>query len=215
MMREPRPPARWSPASLVALAVTALALSGAVVAHVAFLFLGVAPANAVSVHHHEGIDAYVQPEFAQDWKLFAPNPMQRNDAVGVRVTTVDADGRPRLSDWINLTDQDVEAIRGHLAPSHVDQNMLRRAWDSYVATHSVQGDLPKGARGELTGTYLKRVVLQRTGATWEGGRITSMQVAGRFTLIDPPAWSREAPPDTTEYRMLPWWPVAPQDFREL
>ncbi len=71
-MREPRPTARWSPASLVALAVTALALSGAVVAHVAFLFLGVAPANAVSVRHHEGIDAYVQPEFAQDRKLFAP-----------------------------------------------------------------------------------------------------------------------------------------------
>lgn len=214
-MREPRHPARWSPASTVALAVSALTLSGALLAHLGFVFLGVAPANAVSVRHHEGIDAYVQPEFAQDWKLFAPNPMQRNDAVGVRVTTVDADGRTRLSDWINLTDQDIESIRGAVAPSHVDQNMLRRAWDSYVATHSVQGDLPKGARGELTGTYLKRVVLQRVGAVRDGGRVTSMQVAGRFTLIDPPAWSREEPSDTTEYRMLPWWPVVPQDFRKL
>ncbi len=210
-----RHPAQWSPVSVAALAVTALTLIGALLVHLAFVFLSVAPANAVSVHHHEGIDAYVQPEFGQDWKLFAPNPMQRNDAVGVRVSTLGEDGRPHVSDWVNLTAEDVEVIRGNIAPSHVDQNMLRRAWDSYVATHSLEGDLPKGVRGALTGDYLKRVVLQRVGRTWEGDRIVSVQVAGRYTLVDPPAWSSEEPPDTTDYRMLPWWPVNQQDHRGL
>ncbi|WP_225801249.1 DUF5819 family protein [Streptomyces sp. NK15101] len=209
------PPVPWSRGARVTLAAAALALAGALLVHLAFVFLSIAPANALSVRHRDAIDAYVQPEFGQDWKLFAPNPMQRNDAVGVRVNTLGPDGRYHQSEWINLTAQDIEAIHGNPAPSHVDQNMLRRAWDAYVATHSLKGDRPKGARGALTRDYLERVVLQRIGSTWNGGRIVAVQVGGRFTLVDPPEWSSETPSDTTDYRLLPWWTVTEQDHRSL
>ncbi|MEU0400094.1 DUF5819 family protein [Streptomyces sp. NPDC006197] len=208
-------PVPWSRGALVALAATALTLVGALLVHLAFVFLSVAPANALSVKHRDAVDAYVQPEFGQDWKLFAPNPMQRNDAVGVRVNTLGPDGLYHVSEWINLTARDIEAVRGNPAPSHTDQNMLRRAWDAYVATHSLRDDRPKGARGRLTRDYLERVVLQRTGRTWEGARIVSVQVAGRFTMVDPPAWSSEPASDTTDYRLLPWWTVTEQDHRNL
>ncbi|WP_318208838.1 MULTISPECIES: DUF5819 family protein [unclassified Streptomyces] len=217
---EPVPPARdeaprWSRVSVAALTTTAALLACALVTHLGMLFLSVAPPNALTVEHHDTVDAYVQPEFGQDWKLFAPNPMQRNEAVGARVNTLAANGRPRASEWINLTDRDIETIRGNPAPSHVDQNMLRRAWDTYIATHSVTDDRPKGARGTMARDYLKRVVLQRLGRTWQGERIVSLQVGGRFTMVDPPAWSSEQPSDTTEYRLLPWWTVTDQDHRSL
>ncbi|MEU3254240.1 DUF5819 family protein [Streptomyces sp. NPDC006997] len=208
-------PGRWSRKAVTLLAATALTLAGALLVHLALVFLSIAPDNAASAAHRETIDAYVQPEFGQDWKLFAPNPMQRNDAVGVRMRTRSPDGRYHVSDWTNLTAQDIKTVRGNPAPSHLHQNMLRRAWDAYVANHSLKNDIPKGARGKLTGDYLKRVVLQRTGRTWNGGRIISVQVAGRFTLVDPPGWSPEAPSDTTDYRLLPWWPVTEQDYRGL
>ncbi|MFK0238412.1 DUF5819 family protein [Streptomyces vinaceus] len=208
-------PDRWSRKAVTSLAATALTLAGALLVHLALVFLSIAPANAASAAHRNTIDAYVQPEFGQDWKLFAPNPMQRNDAVGVRMRTRSADGRYHVSDWVNLTAQDIETVRGNPAPSHLHQNMLRRAWDAYVANHSLKNDIPKGARGRLTGAYLKRVVLQRTGRSWNGGRIVSVQVAGRFSLVDPPSWSPETPSDTTDYRLLPWWPVTEQDNRGL
>ncbi|MGA5191820.1 DUF5819 family protein [Streptomyces exfoliatus] len=217
---EPAPPARdeprrWSRASVAALTATAVLLGGALVTHLSMIFLSVAPPNALSVEHGDTVDAYVQPEFGQDWKLFAPNPMQRNEAVGARVNTLAADGRPHASEWINLTDRDIETIRGNPAPSHADQNMLRRAWDAYIATHSVTDNRPKGVRGAMTGDYLKRVVLQRIGRTLNGERIVSLQVGGRFTMVDPPAWSSEQPSDTTDYRLLPWWKVTDQDYRSL
>ncbi|MFE2562063.1 DUF5819 family protein [Streptomyces sp. NPDC059352] len=217
---EPAHPTRdkacpWSRASVAALAATAVLLACALVTHLGMIFLSVAPPNALSVRHHDTIDAYVQPEFGQDWKLFAPNPMQRNEAVGVRVNTRGEDGRHHLSEWINLTHRDIEAVRGNPAPSHADQNMLRRAWDSYIATHSLTDDRPKGARGAMTRDYLERVVLQRIGRTWNGERIVALQVGGRFTMVDPPAWSSEQPSDTTDYRLLPWWTVTDQDHRSL
>ncbi|WAZ19058.1 DUF5819 family protein [Streptomyces cinnabarinus] len=174
-----------------------------------------APTNAVSLKHRARIDAYVRPEFGQDWRLFAPNPQQRNEAVGVRLRSAGENGAPALSGWVNLTAEDVETIRGSLAPSHAHQNMLRRAWDGYVNSHSLKDHPRSGPLSELSRTYLKRVVLQRIGREWQGRRIVAIQVAGRFTDVPPPSWHQEKAPDTTAYRMLPWWPVTDQDYREL
>ncbi|WP_406863856.1 DUF5819 family protein [Streptomyces sp. HUAS MG47] len=190
-------------------------LAAALLTHLAMVFLSLAPTNAVSSKHRARIDAYVQPEFGQDWRLFAPNPQQRNEAVGVRLRTTSANGTPVLSGWVNLTAEDVERIRGSLAPSHAHQNMLRRAWDGYVNSHSPKDRPRRGPLSELSRTYLKRVVLQRMGREWQGRQIVGIQVAGRFTAVAPPSWHPEQAPDTTTYRVLPWWPVTDQDYREL
>lgn len=205
---------RWSRWSAAVLIGTALTLAGATVLHLAMLFLNVAPSNALTARHGERINAYVYPEFGQDWKLFAPNPQQRNEAVGVRLRIGGAGGPARTSRWINLTARDIEEIRGSLAPSHVHQNMLRRAWDRYAASHD-DGDRRKPREDDVTAAYLKRVVLQRIGREWRGEPVTGVQIAGRFTVVSPPAWSSEAEPRTTDYRVLAWWPVTDRDYRGL
>lgn len=104
---------------MAVLAVTAVSLVGALLLHLTMIFLTVAPFNAVKARNGEVVQAYVQPEFGQDWKLFAPNPKQRNDAIDARLRTVGEGGGRRVSEWINNTAQDVQAIQGSLAPSHV------------------------------------------------------------------------------------------------
>ncbi|MFH9860561.1 DUF5819 family protein [Streptomyces sp. NPDC017202] len=204
----------WSRVSVGALAATALLLTGALLAHVVLIFLILAPTNALTAHHQKTVDSLVRPQFGQDWKLFAPNPKQRNDSVGVRLRTIDAGGTGHVSGWINLTAQDVAAIKGDPAPSHVTQNMLRTAWDGAESWHD-RDNRPKGARGVLADEYLKRIALQRLGRRWQGERITGVQFAGRYMMVPPPSWSSEKTSDTTAYRVFPWWPVTDQDYRGL
>lgn len=194
--------------------LTAVTLAGAALVHLSLVFLSIAPANAIIAQHGKRIDAYVYPEFGQDWKLFAPNPLQRNDAVSVRVRTGDDGGTVRTSDWVGITDQDLAAIRGNPAPSHVQQNMLRRAWDNYVNTHGQQpGTDP--LRSEVATDYLKRIVLQRMGREWDGEPVVGLQIGVRMTMVPPPAWSSEKEPGPPAFRTLRWWTVTDQDYRGL
>ncbi|MEU6540794.1 DUF5819 family protein [Streptomyces sp. NPDC047000] len=200
--------------SIGLLASTAVVLATALLVHVTMIFLTLAPANVLKTRDQALIDSYVQPEFGQDWKLFAPNPKQRNDAIGVRLRTTGAHRVQHVSGWVNLTDQDVTAIKGDPAPSHTSQNMLRIAWDNSEALHGPDNQ-PKGVRGVVAGAYLKRIVLQRVGHRWRGETITAVQIAGRYTMVPPPSWTGEETPDTTTYRVLPWWPVTGQDYKGL
>lgn len=206
---------RWSRTSVGLLTATAALLVGALLVHLTMIFLVLSPPNAITATHRDTIQSYIQPEFGQDWKLFAPNPKQRNDSIGARFqTTGNGRSTPRLSEWINITAQDLAAIRGSLAPSHVHQDMVRRAWDD--ATSGLGTDeRPKNRRGEIDVEYLKRIVLQRIGREWQGERIVGVQIAGRYTMVQPPSWSSEKSSDTTTYRVLPWWPVTDQDYKGL
>src|SRR2546427_266272 len=67
---------RASGLSSVSLIIIALTVVGVVVGaavHSGMLFLSYAPSNPFSEQHAAGINTYVSPEFAQGWKLFAPN----------------------------------------------------------------------------------------------------------------------------------------------
>ena len=62
------------------------------------------------------IDDYVYPEFEQNWKLFAPNPLQQNIAVQARAEIANDDGTAKTTGWFDLSAQDGEAIDHNLAP---------------------------------------------------------------------------------------------------
>ncbi|HEX5568314.1 MAG TPA: DUF5819 family protein [Streptomyces sp.] len=194
--------------------MTALALACVTLVHLAMLFLNVAPPNAVTARYGKTVNAYVYPEFGQDWKLFAPDPKQRNDAVVVRVRTEEEDGAHRTWAWTDLTARDIDAIRGSLAPSHVHQNMLRRAWDDYAGRHGL-GDQNTNRRGELSAAHLKRVVLQRVGRQWQGRPVVAVQVRGVFAVVPPPSQVSKTGPVDITHRTLPWWSVTDQDYRGL
>ncbi|MET8023982.1 DUF5819 family protein [Streptomyces avermitilis] len=196
---------RYQIAAALALAVVAVA--GCV--HVAMVFLHVAPANTVTKQHGRAIDDWIYPEFEQNWKLFAPNPLQQNIAVQVRAEVRTDDGGHRTTGWYDLSALDGAAIDGNLLPSHTQQNELRRAWDFYLATHDNE-NRPAGMRGDLSQRYLRSIVglrLEREHAAGRGEAVLSVQVRSSTTNVQPPRWSNEKVSDKPMYRVLPWWPV--------
>ncbi|MFE2964782.1 DUF5819 family protein [Streptomyces sp. NPDC059340] len=199
--------------------VAALALAVvAVVAcvHLGMVFLHVAPSNTVTKQHGRAIDDWIYPEFEQNWKLFAPNPLQQNIDVQVRAQVRGADGGITETGWYDLSALDGAAIDGNLLPSHTQQNELRRAWDFYTGTHDNQ-NRPVGLRGDLSQRYLRRVVvlrLDREGAGGKGAVVESVQVRSRTTNVPPPKWSEEQVSDTPVLRELPWWTVPEEDVTD-
>jgi hypothetical protein len=211
---DPYPEARTGVAALslryqigVALALAAVAVG--VCVHLGMVFLHVAPPNTLTKRHGKAVYEWINPEFEQNWMLFAPNPLQQNIAVQVRAEVRTADGGARTTGWYDLSAQDGRAIDGNLLPSHTTQNELRRAWDFFVATHD-GSNRPTGLRGALSETYMRRIVVLRLGredAAGKGGVIERVQVRSRTTNVRPPEWSREQISDKPSYRELSWWSV--------
>ncbi|MER6707651.1 DUF5819 family protein [Streptomyces fumanus] len=202
---------RYQVGAALALAVVAVT----VCVHIGMTFLHVAPANTVTKRHGRAIEEWIYPEFEQNWKLFAPNPLQQNVAVEVRAELRTADGGIRTTGWYGLSAQDGRAIDGNPVPSHTQQNELRRAWDFYVATHD-SGNRPVGVRGSLSEAYLRRIAvmrLDRAGASRPGDVLDRVQFRSRATAVTPPRWSGERLTDRSETRELPWWRV-PADEAE-
>ncbi|MGW2615979.1 DUF5819 family protein [Streptomyces sp. NPDC001500] len=196
---------RYQVCAALALAVVAVA----VCLQVGMVFLHVAPSNTVTKAHGEAIDDWIYPEFEQNWKLFAPNPLQQNISVQVRAQVRTADGGSRTTGWYDLSAQDGRAIDGNLVPSHTQQNELRRAWDFFTATHD-NDNRSVGVRGALAETYLRRIVvlrLERGGLTAGGGAVERVQVRSRTTNVTPPKWSTEKVSTSPVYRELSWWSV--------
>ncbi|MFF9690648.1 DUF5819 family protein [Streptomyces sp. NPDC014623] len=181
-------------------------------AHIAMIFLHVAPSNTLTKQHGEVVEDWVFPEFEQNWKLFAPNPLQQNISVHVRAEVADngADGSS-VTRWFNLSRDDGERIRGNLLPSHIDQNELRRAWDFYTGSHDSE-NRPNGLRGELSERYIRRIVMLRLAEHGYGGAVERIQVRSEVRPVGAPAWSGEKISTRPEYRELPWWTVTPSDL---
>ncbi|MGV9895018.1 DUF5819 family protein, partial [Streptomyces tendae] len=197
---------RYQVGAVVALAVVAVA----VCAHIGMVFLHLAPSNTLTKQHGDVVDEWVFPEFEQNWKLFAPNPLQQNVSVQVRAEVSTADGEIRTTGWYDLSAEDGRAIDGNPLPSHTQQNELRRAWDFFVASHD-SDDRPVGLRGTLSETYLRRIALlrlDRDGAAGPGGVVERVQYRSRTTNVEPPPWSGEKVSDRPTVRELPWWSVS-------
>jgi len=196
---------------VVAIAVAVVMVTVAV--HLAMVFLHVAPENTVTRQHGEAVDDYVYPEFEQNWKLFAPNPLQQNIAVQARALIARPDGNTATTGWTDLSARDGAGIRHSLAPSHTQQNELRRGWEFFSTTHDSKGR-PVGDRGELSQQYIKRIVLWRLGTEIDGGTVERVQVRSAVTPVPPPPFSdgNEKTDRRTEYRAQPWWQVSSADM---
>ncbi|GGW53521.1 hypothetical protein GCM10010503_33450 [Streptomyces lucensis JCM 4490] len=201
--------AALSPRYQIGAALALAAVAVAVCVHLLMVFLSLAPANTVTKKHGEAIEEWIYPEFEQNWKLFAPNPLQQNIAVQVRAEVRMKDGALRTTGWTDLSAQDGAAIEGNPVPSHTQQNELRRAWDFFVSTHSTD-NRPVALRGALSEQYLRRIVvmrLYRDDPTSKEGVIQRVQVRSSSTNVQPPKWSGERVSDKPVHRVLPWWSV--------
>lgn len=193
-------------------AALALAVLGVLACvHVSMVFLHVAPSNTLTKQHGEVVDDWIYPEFEQNWKLFAPNPLQQNVAVEVRAEVEGSGGARTTTDWINLTGEDGAAIRGNPFPSHVDQNELRRGWDFFTGSHD-ERNRPEGVRGQLSERYLRRIVMLRLEDHRLGGPVERIQLRSASTAVAAPVWSKEKISTTPSYRVFPWWTVTSADL---
>ncbi|MER5462889.1 DUF5819 family protein [Streptomyces sp. NPDC002668] len=211
---EPAPATGMAALSLpyqVAAAVSLAIVGTLACVHLAMVFLHVAPSNTVTKQYGEAVDGWVYPEFEQNWKLFAPNPLQQNVAVQVRAEYTVSDGSRRSSDWIDLTAEDAGAIRGNLLPSHVQQNELRRGWDFYVNSHD-NDNRPNGLRGQLSESYVRRIVMQRLETHDLGGPVERIQLRSSTRSVKAPEWSDEKIDTRPVHRVLPWWTVTAGDL---
>ncbi|MYY04874.1 MULTISPECIES: DUF5819 family protein [unclassified Streptomyces] len=191
-------------------AAVALAVCGVIACvQLAMVFLHVAPSNTLTKQHGAAVDEWIYPEFEQNWKLFAPNPLQQNVAVQVRTELAGPDG-PRTTAWTDLSAEDGRAIRGNLLPSHVQQNELRRAWDFYVGSHDDQ-NRANGLRGSLSERYVRRLVMLRLTGHHDGETILRIQVRSEVRAVAAPEWSDEKISTGPSYRVLPWWKVEAAD----
>ncbi|MFF0555721.1 DUF5819 family protein [Streptomyces sp. NPDC004266] len=184
--------------------------------HLAMVFLHVAPSNTLTKRHGEAVGDWIYPEFEQNWKLFAPNPLQANISVEVRAELAGADGGRRTTGWIDLTAQDIEGIRHNPMPSHAQQNQLRRAVDFYLNTHD-DDNSPNGLRGTLSEQYIRRIAMLRLGAV-EGpdGRTVGpdarrIQLRTVSRTVPAARWSTERTRTTPSYRDFPWWTITDAD----
>lgn len=212
---ESRPLAALSLPSRIIIGVAACVVAVVVAIHLAMMFLHVAPSNTLSKQQGGLISDYVYPEYEQNWKLFAPNPLQQNIAVQVRGQLRTGDGTVRTTGWTDLTARDGRAILHNPLPSHTQQNQLRRAWELFSSSHNAQ-NRPVGTRGELSERYIRRLVLARMEGEWTrgGGRVEQIQVRSQTTAVTPPPWSSEKISDKPVYRVLPWWQVTADDLPE-
>jgi hypothetical protein len=199
----------------VGLGVALVAVTVAVVLHLGAIFLFLAPSNQLSQSYQKQINSHVYPEFEQNWQLFAPNPLQVNIHVEARVQTLAADGVHAQSSWIDLTAQDIDAIKDNPAPSHLHQNLIRRAWDYYAGWHDAQSEAGTGSGAGLSEQYLKRLALQRFGESWNGHPITTVQVRAAIWPVPGPSWNGPQPNPGPSYRTLGWWAVSSGDFADL
>ena len=175
--------------------------------HVLMVFLFVAPSNAVSQRYSKQVNAWIYPLFEQNWQLFAPNPQSVTQQISVRTFHVSASVTRQVSDWVDLTAVDDSAINHNAFPSRTSQNMLRRAWDVYVASHG-NDDRATSERAAMLQKYLRNIAVARVSAyrhsTFED---IELRVITRPIAAATSAGSNPNPPAASETRYLPWWKV--------
>ncbi|GGZ99076.1 hypothetical protein GCM10010371_68250 [Streptomyces subrutilus] len=175
--------------------------------HVLMLFLHVAPANSVSNRFGPQINAWVYPLFEQNWRLFAPEPDSVNRRILARTAQTTPGGPVRVSAWSDLSAVDHSAVRHNAFPSHTAQNLLRRAWTSYVETHG-GNDGADSERAVMMQTYLRNIAVDRVKAHTEANTIDFIQLRVLTKPIAAPgAAAGHRPPGPPDERLLPWWKV--------
>ncbi|MGW0464935.1 DUF5819 family protein [Streptomyces sp. NPDC003027] len=204
---EPAAQSRWARLLVEAAAVVVV---GAVLVHLGMVFFHVAPENAVSKQYARTIHGYVGPELSQSWRVFAPDPGDRNTRILARARTGSAEGAARTTPWVDLTALDLAELRGSLLPS-VTMDQIRQGWRDYSRHHDAAGR-PIGDEGLLYERFLKRLALGPLSRHTGGAVPDHIQFRTVTTTVTPPRWAAKPVPTAPTSQVHPWLRVTREDI---
>ncbi|GAA2223000.1 hypothetical protein GCM10010413_14870 [Promicromonospora sukumoe] len=150
---------------------------------------------------HQALEPYMTPVFAQNWSVFAPEPLHVEYTLRVRgVYDAGPDRALVPGPWIDTTAVEVRALTGHLLPAATDRPSRRLAADlrtaflalpdderATVLVSPVQG--PAGPGGAGTGTAEpgdagSGDAGSGDAAPWPGLRDTLLDAGGPPDVVD-------------------------------
>ena len=120
----------------------ALALGLALAAHFSLIVLSILPMNPLSYRCSRAIAAYVDPVFLQRWSLFAPDPIDADNAAFARGYY--HDGAPEIvTPWVDFTDPVLERVRAlPITPLNLTVTVLSKAMGSIYTETGIVAATP-------------------------------------------------------------------------
>lgn len=189
---------------------TAVVLTGLAVAlHFTAVILHVWPQATLSKKYAGEVHAYVWPEFKQNWRMFAPNPLSANVEIHARAELRQPNGASTTTGWISLTARDIEDTHGSLAPSRT-RNQLRKSWPQWVSAHDKDGK-PTTLTGQVLDLFYIRLTVLRLGERFDADTIERIQLRSTSVNVPEPSWSKRRSNLTPRYRETPWMRVTEGD----
>ncbi|WP_136587959.1 DUF5819 family protein [Microbacterium hydrothermale] len=92
------------------------------------------------------------PYFSQRWDVFAPNILRVNSALQVQAQWRDEDGDLQASDWVDVTDMELAAVRGIPTPSRISKNSIN-ALSTYLERYD---ELTSAQQDRVQDTFIER-----------------------------------------------------------
>ncbi|GAB3618019.1 hypothetical protein GCM10027416_25760 [Okibacterium endophyticum] len=89
--------------------------------YILLTMLYVLPANPVK-SALSGLTSAASPYFTQKWNVFAPNIARSNPELRIQAQWLDENGERVKSDWISMTDIELNAVEGNMLPSRIQKS---------------------------------------------------------------------------------------------
>jgi hypothetical protein len=151
------------------------------------------------------------PYFAQDWKLFAPDPVDANSGVLVRAKVVNASGQERVTPWLDVTSPEFAKMRGHVFPSRISR--LSIGVYETIGYATMQGDKQRAE------AFARTLITLAARAQW-GDAVTQVQMRFADAAFPEPSERERSGVSKVETLDFPWWspaattPAAVKAWRE-
>lgn len=184
---------------------TSAILTIIIVIHFAFTFIYLSPANSFRYKHWNQIESYMSPLFTQNWKLFAPNPVNRHENIQVRFKYTNPQGKTVHSDWKAITLPIVKALQ----KNHFSPNARISGFASSVSHDFVwrTGDRKKTAQRDMK-IFVQKIIKNNPTKFQVNGKIDLFQI--RVEVNEFPRFNKRELPDskgTFSYYYTIWFPI--------
>lgn len=142
---------------------------------------GESAGDPASTGVHRVLEPYMTPVFAQNWSVFAPEPLHVEYSLRVRgVYTGGGDGALVPGPWIDTTAVEVRALTGHLLPAATDRPSRRLAADLRTTFLA----LPEDGRATVLVSPVRGPAGPGGAGPWSVLRDTLVDAGGAPAVVD-------------------------------